>query len=180
MKEDLVDYDGKTRLFKNRTAANIADSTVGVRVRLLQGRARDGGPVLPAVAQPLARMVYGKRAASTLEALARTLQRRHDHMGEKSEAEAVMDADRDFSGDEAEADEAEVVHAGSTSTRAERASREGADPPDPRAQLRVAAFEVEASDRGLLGRERDLCRATLSRRSSSASTPTRLSGSPIG
>ena len=34
-----------------------------------------------------------------------------------------MDADREFTGDEAEADEAQVVHAGSTSTRAERTAR---------------------------------------------------------
>lgn len=33
------------------------------------------------VAQPLARMVYGKRAASSLHALAETLRRRRDRMG---------------------------------------------------------------------------------------------------
>ena len=120
MKEDLVDYDGKTRLFKNRTAANFGIPLSALEFGFYKAAIDMVDQFFPPVAQPLAGMVYGKRAASTLEALARTLQRRHDHMGEKSEAEAVMDADRDFSGDEAEADEARVVHAGSTATRAER------------------------------------------------------------
>ena len=122
MKEDLVDYDGKTRLFKNRTAENFGIPLSALEFGFYQAALDMVDQFFPPVAQPLARMVYGKRAASTLEALARTLQRRHDHMGEKSEAEAVMDADRDFAGDEAEADEARVVHAGSTATRAERSA----------------------------------------------------------
>lgn len=122
MKEDLVDYDGKTRLFKNRTAANFGVPLSALEFGFYQAALDMVDQFFPPVAQPLARMVYGKRAASTLEALARTLQRRADHMGEKSEAEAVMDADRDFAGDEAEADEARVVHTGSTATRAERAA----------------------------------------------------------
>src|SRR3954454_4929551 len=120
MKEDLVDYDGKTRLFKNRTAANFGIPLWALDSASYKPALDMVHQFFPPIAQPLARMVYGKRAASTLEALARTLQRRHDHMGEKSEAEAVIDADRDFSGDEAEADEARIVHTGSTATRAER------------------------------------------------------------
>ncbi len=122
MKEDLVDYDGKTRLFKNRTAENFGIPLSALEFGFYQAALEMVDQFFPPVAQPLARMVYGKRAASTMEALARTLQRRHDHMGEKSEAEAVMDANRDFAGDEAEADEARVVHAGSTATRAERSA----------------------------------------------------------
>jgi superfamily II DNA or RNA helicase len=122
MKEDLVDYDGQTRLFKNRTAANFGIPLSALEFGFYQAALDMVDRFFPPVAQPLARMVYGKRAASTLEALARTLQRRHDHMGEKSEAEAGMDADREFSGDETEADEARVVHAGSTAIRAERAA----------------------------------------------------------
>src|SRR3989442_8068454 len=39
-------------------------------------------------------MVYGKRAASSLFALSETLKRRALHMGEKTEAEAMLDAER--------------------------------------------------------------------------------------
>jgi superfamily II DNA or RNA helicase len=122
MKEDLVDYDGKTRLFKERIATNFGVPLSSLEFGFYTAALDMVDQFFPPGAQPLARMVYGKRAASTLEALARTLQRRHDHMGEKSEAEAVMEADREFSGDEAEAEEARVVHAGSTATRAERAA----------------------------------------------------------
>ena len=76
----------------------------------------------PPTAQPLARMVYGKRAASSLWSLVETLKRRAAHMGEMSEAEAALEADRDHQGDEAEADEAKVIHAGSTAARAERSA----------------------------------------------------------
>ena len=74
----------------------------------------------PPAAQPLARMVYGKRAASSLYALAQTLRRRADHMGELSEAEAALIAESADASDESEIDEAKVINAGSTSTRAER------------------------------------------------------------
>lgn len=120
MKEDLVDYDGKTRLFKARNAKNFGIPLSALEFGYYKAALEMVDQFFPATAQPLARMVYGKRAASTLEALAKTLQRRHDHMGEKSEAEAALDADREFSGDEAETDEAKVVHASSTASRAER------------------------------------------------------------
>jgi hypothetical protein len=120
MKEDLFDYDGKTRLFKERTAENFGVPLSMVEAGYYQAALDMVDQFFPQVAQPLARMVYGKRAASTLKALAETLQRRHDHMGEKSEAEAALEADKDFAGDESETDEAKVVHATSTSSRAER------------------------------------------------------------
>lgn len=122
MKEDLVDYDGKTRLFKNRTAENFGVPLTGTEFGYYQAALDMVDEFFPPVAQPLARMVYGKRAASSLKALAETLQRRHDHMGEKTGAEAALDAHRDFEGDDSETDEAQVVHAGSTSTRAERSA----------------------------------------------------------
>jgi superfamily II DNA or RNA helicase len=121
MKEDLVDYDGKTRLFKDRTAENIAVPLSSFEFGFYKVALEMVDRFFPPTAQPLARMVYGKRAASTLEALKRTLLRRFEHMGEKSEAEAVLEADREFSGDETEVDEARVIHVGSTATRAERA-----------------------------------------------------------
>lgn len=122
MKEDLYDYDGKTRLFKERTAHNFAIPLSVSEAGYYQAALEMVDQYFPPVAQPLARMVYGKRAASSLKALAETLGRRHAHMGEKSEAEAALDADREFDGDETETDEAKVVNAGSTSGRAERSA----------------------------------------------------------
>lgn len=122
MKEDLVDYDGKTRLFKGRTAANhsvpLSQVEYGYYVQALDMV----DAYFPTVAQPLARMVYGKRAASSLFSLAETLRRRHTSMGDMSEAEAALIADKDDTGDESEIDEAKVVHVGSTASRAERAA----------------------------------------------------------
>ncbi len=122
MKEDLVDYDGKTRLFKGRTAANHGVPLSQVEYGYYNAALNMVDSFFPPVAQPLARMVYGKRAASSLFSLAETLRRRHAHMGEMSEAEAAIAVDRDDTGDDSEIDEAKVVHAGSTSSRAERAA----------------------------------------------------------
>lgn len=120
MKEDLVDYDGKTRLFKGRTAANhsvpLSKVEYGFYIEAIDMVDR----FFPQSAQPLARMVYGKRAASSLYSLAETLRRRQSHMGELSEAEAALNADRSDTGDESEVDEAKVVNAASTASRAER------------------------------------------------------------
>ncbi|SIN14420.1 protein of unknown function [Micromonospora cremea] len=120
MKEDLVDYDGKTRLFKARTAANHRVPLSKVEFGYYQAALDMVDQYFPATAQPLARMVYGKRAASSLWALVETLRRRYAHMGEMSGAEAALKADREHQGDESENDEAKVVHAGSTAARAER------------------------------------------------------------
>jgi superfamily II DNA or RNA helicase len=120
MKEDLVDYDGKTRLFKGRHAKNYRVPLSTTEFGYYQAALDMVDQYFPPTAQPLARMVYGKRAASSLWSLAETLKRRAAHMGEMSEAEAAMKADEDHQGDEAEADEAKVIHAGSTASRAER------------------------------------------------------------
>lgn len=122
MKEDLVDYDGKTRLFKGRTAANHRVPLSKLEFGFYQAALDMVDQYFPSTAQPLARMVYGKRAASSLWALAETLRRRYDHMGEMSEAEAALEAERDYQGDEGETEEAKVVHVGSTSSRAERSA----------------------------------------------------------
>ncbi|MGC4939307.1 helicase-related protein [Kribbella sp. DT2] len=121
MKEDLVDYDGQTRLFKGRTAHNHSVPLSQVEYGYYQAALDMVDQYFPPTAQPLARMVYGKRAASSLHALAETLRRRHAHMGQMSEAEAALIADREDQGDESEIDEAKVVHAASTASRAERA-----------------------------------------------------------
>lgn len=122
MKEDLVDYDGKTRLFKGRTAQNYSVPLSQIEYGYYQAALEMVDRFFPPTAQPLARMVYGKRAASSLHALAETLRRRHDHMGQMSEAEAALIAETEDHGDEAEVDEAKVIHTGSASTRAERAA----------------------------------------------------------
>lgn len=122
MKEDLVDYDGKTRLFKGRTAHNHSIPLSQDEYGYYQAALDMVDQYFPRVAQPLARMVYGKRAASSLYALAETLRRRQAHMGQMSEAEAALIADREDQGDDSEVDEAKVVHAASTASRAERAA----------------------------------------------------------
>lgn len=122
MKEDLVDYDGKTRLFKGRTAQNYSIPLSQIEYGYYQAALEMVDRFFPPTAQPLARMVYGKRAASSLHALAETLRRRHDHMGQMSEAEAALIAETEDHGDEAEVDEAKVIHTGSASNRAERAA----------------------------------------------------------
>ena len=119
MKEDLVDYDGVTPLFKGRRATNhripLALAEYGIYQRALELV----DSFFQAAAQPLARMVYGKRAASSLYALRETLRRRDQHMGEMSEAEAAAQADP-YDEDEAARDEARVINADSVSARAER------------------------------------------------------------
>ncbi|MFB6724858.1 helicase-related protein [Kribbella sp. NPDC056345] len=121
MKEDLVDYDGQTRLFKGRTAHNHSVPLSQVEYGYYQAALDMVDQYFPVTAQPLARMVYGKRAASSLHALAETLRRRYAHMGQMSEAEAALVADREDQGDESEIEEAKVVNAASTASRAERA-----------------------------------------------------------
>ncbi len=79
MKEDLVDYDGKTSLFKGRAATNHRVPLSTLEFGYYQAALDMVDQYFPTVAQPLARMVYGKRAASSLWALAETLRRRHDH-----------------------------------------------------------------------------------------------------
>jgi superfamily II DNA or RNA helicase len=119
MKEDLVDYDGQSRLFKRRRATNHRiplsrqEHAIYTQALALVDRY-----MLPN-AQPLARMVYGKRAASSLFAIRETLRRRHEHMGRLAAAEASVLADP-YGEDEAGREEAQVVNADSTAVRAER------------------------------------------------------------
>jgi superfamily II DNA or RNA helicase len=122
MKEDLVDYDGLTRLFKGRTAANFR-IPLSSREYAIYSQAQDMvARFFPTNAAPLARMVYGKRSASTLFALRETLKRRRDHMGEKTEAEATLDAERSDDADDEARDEARVIHVGSLASKAEQAA----------------------------------------------------------
>jgi superfamily II DNA or RNA helicase len=119
MKEDLVDYDSVTPLFKGRRAANFRVPLSGIEDAIYRESLDLVEQFFPTTAQPLARMVYGKRAASSLFALAETLRRRRGGMGTKSAAEASVEADP-YDEDEAARDEAEVITAESTSARAEK------------------------------------------------------------
>lgn len=82
MKESLVHNDGVTPLFKGRTAANLAVPLSGAEAAIYEQALGMVDAYFPPVSQALARMVYGKRGASTLYALRQTLLRRRDHMGE--------------------------------------------------------------------------------------------------
>ena len=119
MKEDLVDFDGVTRLFKGRHAENHPVPLSPIEAGFYADALDLVGRYFPPVAVPLGRMVYGKRAASSLYALAETLKRRRDNMGTVMPASAAVAADPDGD-DPAKADEARVVYEGSRSAKQER------------------------------------------------------------
>lgn len=119
MKEDLVDSDGVTKLFKGRHAENQSVALSPVEAEFYNEALDLVDRYFPGIAVPLGKMVYGKRAASSLYALAETLKRRRDGMGTVMPSAAAHDADPD--GDDGpKADEARVVHEGSKFAKAER------------------------------------------------------------
>ncbi|MEV6923953.1 helicase-related protein [Dactylosporangium sp. NPDC051485] len=120
MKEDLRDYDGVTALFKGRKAENFPIPLSGPEFGVYQQALDMVDDFFPPTAQPLARMVYGKRAASALASLAITLRRRSEKMGSQTEAEADLEASREDEADAEARDEAKVVAAGSRAARAEQ------------------------------------------------------------
>lgn len=119
MKEDLVDFDGVTKLFKGRRASNetvpLNSTEAGFYAEALDLVDR----FFPTNAVPLGRMVYGKRAASSLYALAETLKRRRDGMGSAMPTAAAINADP-VGDDPAKAAEVQVVVESSRSARQER------------------------------------------------------------
>ncbi|MDP9437126.1 MAG: DEAD/DEAH box helicase, partial [Actinomycetota bacterium] len=119
MKEDLVDFDGVTKLFKGRRASNetipLNPTEAGFYAEALDLVDR----FFPTNAVPLGRMVYGKRAASSLYALAETLKRRRDGMGTAMPTAAAINADP-IGDDPAKAAEVQVVVESSRSARQER------------------------------------------------------------
>ena len=119
MKEDLVDYDGTTPLFKGRQAKNFAVALNASEQAFYDQAIEMVDRYFPPNAVTLAKMVYGKRTASSLYALRETLKRRHDGMGTDSPINAAMAFDPEGE-DEAEADLAKVVVEQSLSARAER------------------------------------------------------------
>jgi superfamily II DNA or RNA helicase len=119
MKEELVDYDGRSPLFKPRHARNV-NVALNVDEQTFYNEALDlVARYFPRTAVGLGQMVYGKRASSSLYALAETLRRRRDKMGTQNPADAAHDADREWA-DEAERDLAWVTHEQSESARDEK------------------------------------------------------------
>jgi superfamily II DNA or RNA helicase len=119
MKEDLVDFDGVTRLFKGRRATNESIPLNAAEAHFYTQALELVDRFFPANAVPLGRMVYGKRAASSLYALAETLKRRRDGMGSAMPAAAAVDADPDGD-DPSTADEARVIFESSKAAKQER------------------------------------------------------------
>lgn len=119
MKEELVDYDGVTPLFKTRRAHNLSIPLNALESAYYNRALALVDEFFPLTARTLARMVYGKRAASSLYALAQTLRRRRDRMGTAIPAAAVLEWDPEAE-DEASQEEATVVVEESLSARAER------------------------------------------------------------
>ena len=119
MKESLVDYDGKTKLFKGRHAANKPIALNSTEYAYYQEALSLVVEYFPPNAVSLAKMVYGKRTASCLYALAETLKRRRDLMGSESPTEAARHADPNDE-DESTQDEARVTAEASKAARAEK------------------------------------------------------------
>ena len=69
MKEDLVDYDGVTRLFKGRTAKNFRTPLSLSEITIYQQALGLVDSFFQPVAQPLARMVYGTRVTLMIACL---------------------------------------------------------------------------------------------------------------
>ncbi|MEZ5116077.1 MAG: helicase-related protein [Candidatus Nanopelagicales bacterium] len=122
MKESLVDYDGATRLFKGRRAHNLDIPLSSVEGVIYQQALDMVDEFFPPSAQPLARMVYGKRAASSLHSLRETLLRRRDNMGSNDPVKPSADVDP-FDTDVIDSeDEAKVTHADSVASRREKSA----------------------------------------------------------
>jgi superfamily II DNA or RNA helicase len=121
MKEELRDHENN-RLFFDRLSYNEKVPLTPLEQPFYQ-RAQDlVETYFPVEAKTLGRMVYGKRAASCLHALASTLERRRSAMGTLSEPEAVRDRDvGDPDGDDPAArDHARVVYAASKASAEEK------------------------------------------------------------
>jgi superfamily II DNA or RNA helicase len=115
MKEDLFDYDGSTKLFKARHATNHQVPLSPHEHPLYEAALDLVDRSFAAQARPLARMVYGKRAASSLHALARTLQRRIAYLA--GDIPGTTGAELD---DDTARDEVQVIDADSRFPRLER------------------------------------------------------------
>ena len=93
MKEQLVDFDNRTPLFKDREAHNIKVPLNSAEQRLYDAAQDLVERFFPQRGQQLAAMVYGKRAASSLHSLAETLRRRSEQMGTADRITGDLDID---------------------------------------------------------------------------------------
>ncbi len=119
MKEELYDYDGETPLFKPREARNIT-VPLNVDERGFYNEALDlVEEFFPQDAVVLAKMVYGKRAASALYSLRETLMRRRDRMGQDNDLATPLSGDP-YDWDETDKDEARVINEVSKAGREEK------------------------------------------------------------
>lgn len=117
MKEELVDYDTESLLFKEREAVNVKVQMNPTEQRFYDKALELVGTYFPVKGRALAAMVYGKRAASSLYALAETLRRRSDKMGTGDASAAESGGDPD---DDDDANEEHVVGAASLDAKAEK------------------------------------------------------------
>ena len=184
MKEDLVDYDGKTRLFKGRTAENHSVPLSAAEYALLPGRTRHGRRSSSRQRpQPLARMVYGKRAASSLYALAETLRAPPRPHGRHERGRGRASTPTDSDGDEAESRRSQghprrltCRPRGAHGHQGDCVDRSRRDPRRVRHGRRRSGDAWPTTAWPATGS----FPATASRRSSSPSTPTPPTGSPSG
>ena len=122
MKEELVDYDTRSRLFKEREAHNIEVLLNSVEQDAYDRAQTLVGEFFAPAGRMLAAMVYGKRAASSLRSLDQTLRRRRAHMGTNDRTTTEPDLDADV-GDADSADR--VATARSLDARAEKKAIDG-------------------------------------------------------
>ena len=114
MKEELVDYDSRSLLFKAREAQNIRVPMNSDEQRFYDWAQELVAEYFHERGRALAAMVYGKRSASSLYALRETLRRRLAKMGTADVLGGEDDPD-----DEDEREE-RVVAAGSVNAREEK------------------------------------------------------------
>ena len=120
MKEQLVDYDTRTPLFKAREARNFDVHLNSAEGRLYEQTQTLVTECFPAKGRILAAMVYGKRAASSLHALACTLRRRAELMGTDDQLTAAGADPDTYDGDDHDNDEGRVVTARSLDPKTEK------------------------------------------------------------
>ena len=117
MKEELVDYDTESLLFREREAVNVKVQMNPTEQRFYDRALELVLTYFPVKGRALAAMVYGKRAASSLYALAETLRRRSDKMGTGDDSAAEPGDDSDEDDDQAEE---RVTGAASLDAKAEK------------------------------------------------------------
>lgn len=117
MKEELVDYDTESLLFREREAVNVKVQMNPTEQRFYDRALELVLTYFPVKGRELAAMVYGKRAASSLYALAETLRRRSDKMGTGEDPASETGDDSDEDDDRAEE---RVTGAASLDAKAEK------------------------------------------------------------